>query len=181
MAPPSTSYPSGMHVSDSTKRLSTRPLDVLFFVGLGVISALISWFSVYLSIKIHVMLRHNPGLYGRAMGRWNPLLCCMQRRAGVAQVRLPVRENASIPEWTVSYEPFVQSPEPSAPSTPDEPFPGPRGLGIDFGDTDPSAKVESSSSLSLVPHLVTAEASNQQCHNSELDTVAESAQTANPY
>lgn len=47
----------------------TRPLDVLFYVGLGVIAVMLVWFSIYMAMKIYVLLGSSA---------W--LGCCARRK-----------------------------------------------------------------------------------------------------
>jgi hypothetical protein len=48
-----------MHIVDARSSPPIQPLDVLFYIGLGIIAAIIVSFSVYISMKIYVLLANN--------------------------------------------------------------------------------------------------------------------------
>lgn len=188
MPPPSTIYPLRTHMTAaSSKPASTRPLNVLFFLGLCVAAVGIISFIIYLCFKIYALFRKDPNTHTRTRGssRWGA--CLTRRKAKVPQIKL-VRLSASIvacgayrslqfspdiPEWAVTYNNYLQSPTDSdGPITPTQQFP--RGLGIDFHDVDIDTKHRVDNDQLPVPYLEgSAELTRQQCRNPEAiaDTV----------
>lgn len=187
MPPPSSTYPLRTHITAaSSKPASTRPLNVLFFLGLCVAAVGIISFSIYLCFKIYALSRKDPNAHtGTRRSRWSA--CLARRKAKVPQIKL-VGLSASIvscgvhrafqfspdtPEWAVAYNNYLQSPTDSdGPITPTQQFP--RGLGIDFNDAAIDAKYGADNDQLFVPHLEgSAELTRQQCRNPEAiaDTV----------
>lgn len=92
MPPSPPFYPSGMRVTDSGDQGSnhppTSPLDVLFFIGLAIVSVFLTWFSVYVGLKIYVLVKKDTPGSGID---WSAFGCagCRRRKASGKSVSKP--------------------------------------------------------------------------------------------
>ena len=80
MAPQIGLYGSHAHIVNIS-RSRIRPLDVLFYIGLGIVAVTLIWFSTHMILKIYVLLTQSPptgGFEGRSCSHgWR----CLRRRS----------------------------------------------------------------------------------------------------
>ncbi|GJE98028.1 hypothetical protein PsYK624_142500 [Phanerochaete sordida] len=110
----------------------TRPLDVLFYIGLGLIAVLLISFTVYMSMKILVMQGGLGGLrtrFGRR--RATPSgLAIHDGEEDAARVPTPV--------FPTRYLPYLDPPDFEGQLSPGRKH---QGLGIDFGEGSPVSEL----------------------------------------
>ncbi|EKM60677.1 uncharacterized protein PHACADRAFT_246744 [Phanerochaete carnosa HHB-10118-sp] len=135
MSPAISPYPTTHFQVAESEPLPTRPLDVLFYVGVGVVAVILVWFSIYIAMKIYALLGGPRCWLGRYM-HWKARPNSLSISTG--------EEDASqlrTSELSGSYSPYLNSSDAGSEGliSPGGKF---QGLGIDFGDASPIAELD---------------------------------------